>query len=286
MNNDWIKSYVIQILPAISTVVYVLGFAYNIIYYNEFGINILSYITFSEVLVSSLIPIIFIVLVNMLGVAGGLLYYPGIRFMKRKLKKVIDLHKIKNNIKVVARKCKIQQKTNIITFAFSYSIMSTLLCLVIPCLIYMDVIDVGNYKYFILALASVAYSSCIIIYIIGLKKMRFDIVKKCINTYILCVNFICLIIIVVSVAYYNAEKDKTRNEENAFEIITEDGINFNNDKYNYINDCSHALFLYERSSKETIVIPINRISSIRYKRCNTAFYHKVINDIDILYNIH
>ena len=50
--QNWIKTYVIQILPVLALIVYIIGFAYYMVYYYQFGINITSYITLAEVLVT------------------------------------------------------------------------------------------------------------------------------------------------------------------------------------------------------------------------------------------
>lgn len=287
MNNNWIKTYVIQILPAISIIVYILGFTYSLTYYYEFGINILSYITFDEVLVSSLIPIAFIIIINMINLVTLLLISPGIRLLKREVKK--NINKYKNNkrinriisqFNIWKKNFKIRRKYNTIAHAFAFSIVTALSCIIIPYLIYTDYIYIEKYKYYILAITSVAYSSCITMYIIKKEYFRFVIIRNIVLTFTFSVNFICLIIVIILTAHYNAEKDKIATKNIDYEIITENGINYNNEKYNYINDCSNAIFLYERSTKETIIIPSNHILSIRHKGINKTFYHKVIDDVN------
>lgn len=73
--QNWIKTYVIQILPVLALIVYIIGFAYYMVYYYQFGINITSYITLAEVLVSTLTPILIVV---MLSVA-----FFGLQFLSR-----------------------------------------------------------------------------------------------------------------------------------------------------------------------------------------------------------
>ena len=62
--QNWIKTYVIQILPVLALIVYIIGFVYYMVYYYQFGINITSYITLAEVLVSTLTPILIVVMLS------------------------------------------------------------------------------------------------------------------------------------------------------------------------------------------------------------------------------
>ena len=73
--QNWIKTYVIQILPVLALIIYIIGFVYYMVYYYQFGINITSYITLAEVLVSTLTPILIVV---MLSVA-----FFGLQFLSR-----------------------------------------------------------------------------------------------------------------------------------------------------------------------------------------------------------
>ena len=87
--QNWIKTYVIQILPVLALIVYIIGFVYYMVYYYQFGINITSYITLAEVLVSTLTPILIVV---MLSVA-----FFGLQFLSRvPQKQYADMQRIWN----------------------------------------------------------------------------------------------------------------------------------------------------------------------------------------------
>ena len=56
---NWIKAYIIDVLPFMSLGIYVLAFLYNNAFYSVFNINIVSYISWSELLLSIIEPLFY-----------------------------------------------------------------------------------------------------------------------------------------------------------------------------------------------------------------------------------
>ena len=50
--TNWIKAYIIDVLPCISISIYVLAFIYNVSFFSVFNVNIDHYLSFSEMLVN------------------------------------------------------------------------------------------------------------------------------------------------------------------------------------------------------------------------------------------
>ena len=160
--NNWIRTYVIQILPALAFFVYIIGFAYYIVYYYQFGINIISYITLTEVLVSTLIPLLIVFLISM----PFLVFKLGLRSILKRyniffkdistaIKKYIPHNKFTEYYVLVKRKFKlinkhIEHKERINSYYSSVigvSVFFSIICVIIPLYMYMDIIKVEN-KYF------------------------------------------------------------------------------------------------------------------------------------------
>ncbi len=65
LEKNWIKAYIVDILPCIVGLVYILAVVYNIAYFSVFGINVIHYLTLSEMLMSIIEPLIFVVIFNL-----------------------------------------------------------------------------------------------------------------------------------------------------------------------------------------------------------------------------
>lgn len=60
-NRNWIKAYIIDVLPCITAAIYILAVIYNIAFFSVFHLNIINYMSFSGMLLSILdILVIFI----------------------------------------------------------------------------------------------------------------------------------------------------------------------------------------------------------------------------------
>lgn len=51
-SNNWIKAYIVDVLPCIAVAIYILAVVFNIAYYSVFNINILHYLSLSDMLLS------------------------------------------------------------------------------------------------------------------------------------------------------------------------------------------------------------------------------------------
>ena len=51
-NSNWIKAYIIDVLPCITIALYILAFVYNQAFYSVFNINITHYLSLSDMLLS------------------------------------------------------------------------------------------------------------------------------------------------------------------------------------------------------------------------------------------
>lgn len=56
-NTNWVKAYIVDVLPCISIALFVLAYIYNSIFFSVFGIDIIQYATFSDILISITEPL-------------------------------------------------------------------------------------------------------------------------------------------------------------------------------------------------------------------------------------
>ena len=60
INKNWIKVYIIDVLPCISISIYILALLYNISFYSVFNINVLSFVSFTNLLLTIVEPLLFL----------------------------------------------------------------------------------------------------------------------------------------------------------------------------------------------------------------------------------
>lgn len=63
-NRNWVKAYIVDVLPCISIAFYVLAFIYHTSFYSVFGIEIIQYTTFGDIFLSITEPLIVYALIT------------------------------------------------------------------------------------------------------------------------------------------------------------------------------------------------------------------------------
>lgn len=286
--KSWIKAYVVQIIPLIAVIIYILGFAYYITYYYQFGINIISYITLSEVLVSTLVPIIVfatsILAISIFNSYIDRLLRLSLSDMQKKSK--ILYRWIGTKLKISAESTlfsvikKNKRKTSKViihprVLAF-YATLASILGIIIPYNIYVDNFNVP-YKYFVICIfiymSSIIYPNYQQVHrTIKIKSVReyFDVISSFI---IFFTSLTCIILL----AIYNSEQDKNKNGRR-FEITTINNITYTDSIYNYIGECNSMYFLYDKINSNTIIINIDHIHSIKTFNKHINLYENIILD--------
>lgn len=288
MTQNWIKTYVIQILPALALIVYIIGFAYYMVYYYQFGINITSYITLTEVLISTLTPILIVIILSATFFAGHLLFRIPINLFCHDFAKLRSKSLIVNKLLSMVRHLKheirlndkqFEQKNNKISFYGPLLILSlqfVVFSIVIPFNIYTGTIEV-KYKYFwIVALLMFGFP-CVGAYLRWYKKTRFQFVKFYCNVASAIILFISILICTTLLGIYNANLDKQNNEQR-FNITMQNNVEYTDLIYNYIGECGSAIFLYNRQNESTVVINRANLVSLIYYNKKDNIYKRVIED--------
>lgn len=284
--NNWIRTYVIQILPALAFFVYIIGFAYYIVYYYQFGINIISYITLTEVLVSTLIPLLIVFGISMPYFVFKLSFRSTVKRYKiifndisTTIKKHIPCGKISEYYASDKRKFKLinkhfEHKERLNSYYSSVivlSVMFSLTCVIIPLYIYMDIIKMGN-KYFTIFILLLLIYPAINSYYRAYKKIRFDVVKNYHIISSLILVFIAILFCSIKLGIYHAQQDK-QDSKRLFNISTINNLEYTDRDYNYIGECASAIFLYQNKNNNTIILnKTNIISSIYDTSLPSVFY--------------
>ena len=68
--SNWIKAYIVDIMPCIGVALYILAFIYNISFYSVFDINIINYISIQDTFISIIEFLIVFSVLALILVAG------------------------------------------------------------------------------------------------------------------------------------------------------------------------------------------------------------------------
>lgn len=292
-SNTWIRTYVIQILPVLAFFIYIIGFAYYIVYYCYFGINIISYITLTEVLISTLVPVLFVVIISAISFVLSFISRTAIKQKNKILcklrawsKKHIHKNKYLKYIIQIRKRIELADgniEKNDPLFNHCKNILGILctfliICIIMPLCIYIDVLNV-EYKYiFITLLLSLGFLF-LQIYIREYKKIRFMIVRNYCNMIAVILIFISTIFCSIRLGIYNAQCDKLISKQQ-FSISTTIGTKYTSDNYSYIGECGNAIFLFKKDENNTIILNRANIVSAIYRTEIPSFIDNVIEEIE------
>lgn len=73
--SNWVKAYIIDVLPCITVAIYVLAFIYNMSFFSVFNINSVQYISLSEMLLSIIEPLVAFVFISLIVSWMGLWWF-------------------------------------------------------------------------------------------------------------------------------------------------------------------------------------------------------------------
>jgi len=96
-NSNWIKAYIVDVLPCMTVALYILAFVYNLAFFSVFNINITHYLSLSDMLLSILEPMV------VLGVVSLLLFWMIVFFATTFYRSLEDKNQIRLTIKAKRR---------------------------------------------------------------------------------------------------------------------------------------------------------------------------------------
>lgn len=248
--QNWIKSYVIQVIPIITFCVYVLGFSYYIPYYYFFGINILSYVTLSEVLVAAFVPILLCLIIAALCKSMFTLYvnnlYPYLTHAYEEIVRLLPLNVYCLNCKLLKNKFGLKFRLKafrIVTMAIFLGVIAlieNIECEYVIKIKILIIVTIGVVAYILWALSW--YSK------IPSKKIKF--VNYVITGSIVGIG---MIVSLICLGISDAKSIKTENNR-IFEIVMADGRRYNSKCYNFIGESQASFFIYRKSDQTTLIL--------------------------------
>lgn len=253
--QNWIRSYVIQIIPIITFFVYVLGFSYYIPYYRTFGINILSHITLSEVLVAAFVPVLICLIVAIVWKSVITAYYNSAYIYFRQAYENLNrmMQFPTNRPQRQAHEIDLKRKLKILTL-ITIAIIALFIGLIngIDC-------DSTIKKYILILVAAVVIPY--ILWMIGrLSEIRSAAIRFKYYTFFGCLIGIGLILILMCLGLSDANAIK-HERQSPFEITMTDGRTYNTDSHLYIGESQTSVFLCNKSDKTATILNRQHITS-------------------------
>lgn len=264
-NRNWIKAYIVDVLPCISIAFFVLAYEYNSSFYSVFGIDIIQYATFGDIFLSITEPIILYAMFILV-----ILFYFGIYLVvpekrenvaKRKpnFKYLRFLVKVRNII--IIRSVFANMNRRLIYACQFFSVMFPLgLCYMVywnfirtgyisptlySCVIAL-IVPVVLYLFFLL-LYSLFSTQTITNILNNLRKYTFEVIS------FFVLYYMCAITLFKTVGFEYGEQIKY-GDNFEFEIQTMNDSVFTDKEYIYIGHLSDYTFLYKKETLENIIL--------------------------------
>lgn len=259
--QNWIRSYVIQVIPLISLVIYALGFSYYIAYYSVFGINIISYVTLSEVLVAALMPIVICLVLGWIWIVVGGVYLrvmiPQIRYAMSK----ILPEKVTSAIKKFIDKTGFGRlRLRLLYMIYVVMILFMLL------IVFIGEMDMDTFKKRMVLIScviaiSIYVYSCLRYY----GRLRIYRVRMIYNT---CMWSVVGVGSIIALAVLGVKEGKAmmQSEPDYFEVTMTGGDRYTSADYTYVGDSSTAIFLYDRNADISLILNRENTLSVTLRR--------------------
>lgn len=74
IKSNWIKAYIVDVLPCITVAIYILAFIYNIAFFSVFNINVTHFLSFGEMLLSIIDTLVAFAFLSLLAIWFSLFY--------------------------------------------------------------------------------------------------------------------------------------------------------------------------------------------------------------------
>lgn len=256
--QNWIRSYVIQVIPLISLILYVMGFCYYIAYYAVFGINIISYITLSEVLVAAFIPISLCVI---LGLFYVILYGISFHAIVKSINKDRRLKSFSKKLKNILAK-----KRENIPFSKQLKVkLYSILIFMIGIIMLILFLDCDIYSKRIILIG------CGILLILSTyddirfyNKIRFKRIRQtcCGLTFSIVGTGLVFVLVVLGII---EGKSIQIEKPQYFEATLTDGSRLSSQEYVFIGETATAVFIYERETNISIILNKDNVVSVAMK---------------------
>lgn len=247
--GNWLKVYVIDVLPIITVSLYVLGVIYNIAYYSVYGINIIPYLTLGDMLMAIIEPLVLILLLTLFFlIATGF------------TRSVISSSLGKQNVAENVAKTKEQDKKDSVCNNNMKLLALVIFSIIISSILswILSLLSISTDWGMSVAVLEVCFPLCIFFSPTG---YYFKIIANSSKTELATSLFIyylyCLAIFYYSgsnCAIYNKKIDDVK-----FDIETTKGVTYKDNHYGYIDQLGNSIFLYEKKTDRIIMLYTDNI---------------------------
>lgn len=251
---NWLKVYIIDVLPGIAVGLYILGYLYTVLYYEAIGIEISKNISLSEMLLEIITPLFFVSLFYVL----ILLFFGWFHFTSTI--PLIKKHKEeKNEVDYDVNRFNIKNKKFLKVLLFST---------ILPLVIFIGLNAIRDHFYspsqiFLFPPLVMSFMFLIIfappMIISTPNPYRMMFVFEGIVAY-----FIFTSILFGYCGYINGRYIRD-NDIAVFDIKTNDGTIYNNKSYRYTDEVSNRLFLIDKTTKYNVIIGKENVIYMKIK---------------------
>lgn len=246
--SNWIKTYIVDVLPCLSIALYLLAYTYNISFYQVFNIDIIPYLSFNDTLQSIIKPLIMILLAS-----TGIM-----AFFTQSIPLLIGEKKHAKNA----------NKRTVHYFTMDFTIISVVSLALFFILVFCFDIPNGN-LYAPTICVLIPFFLVILYFLIATsnKKIadRLLTINNCsrIDMFIMVLSYYIFAFLVFNVSGSKKGKYIMNHNQIAFEIKLSDGTLYNDSEYTYISYLNCNYFLYERKTKDVIIIPNDKLNYVK-----------------------
>lgn len=304
--SNWIKAYIVDIMPCIGVALYILAFIYNISFYSVFDINIINYISIQDTFISIIEFLIVFSVLALILVAGLSLNMalkpndkptPSIckisKYEIYLLRRIILMEKFtivrrvnvyfkkqrriswknRNNKPSKLKLTMLAFLESYITIMFSAKIFTEIQSSYNNYTIYMPV--VGMLIPFIVA-------PCVILFLRNATSMKKSKIKDIFNRTFASETLVMLIVyyfysIVLFYSCGEAKGESFKSNHVQFEIKASDGSIFNNKDCLYIGRLNDNVFLMDKNTKEKVILNNEGITFMKIKYNDETIKPLIVN---------
>ena len=268
--SNWIKAYIIDVMPCISIAIYLLAFIYNNAFYSVFNINLTPYVSFGELLFSIIEPLIIFSFLTFLFLFALNYYFPKWLLITQSR---MEMHSREDSDgKLKLRPLRIRYikafEDKLLSVFKSKNPLNKLLPIVFLLLFSGILFD----KTYVLNSGDVDYGlykatiGLITPYLVAFFLLHFIIVTtpRIYSQYIKSVNIKDIVAIVISyyiyaiVIFYSCGIESgnyyLNNDKMTFSIKSSDGVEYTDSLYRYIGQTNDKLFLREKKTNRNVIL--------------------------------
>lgn len=256
--SNWIKVYIVDVLPGLTIATYFLGFIYNSFFYLVFGIDPAHYLSFGEMFHDIILPL-FIISIFSFAVFFNLYifhHYSIKKNIRRFLTFIIrNNYSNKTDLDIVYYNAEYHRKNNSFVRHLLFALfMSLLACILIN--EYRDLF-MGYSRLSIIVPFLLSYFIFLPIYALTVMGLPRQIRLLFIIEAVIIVYFYAIIVF----GYFGYNSGRfTRNHDTAkFEIKLTDGSTIDDKNYRFINQANDRVFLIEKNTNNNMIIGNDRI---------------------------